>query len=406
MDIIFWILLGFILLQGTVGVAEGILYLGYVRQHLRKPLPDWTPKVTVFLPCKGIEPGLLPNVAAVLGQDYPDYEVIIVTATSRDPALAALQGLATGHSGKKFRLVTAGVSEERGEKVNNLISAVAQASATTEVYVFTDSDCRPHRLWLRELVAPLSDRAVGISTGYRWYFPVPGNFATALRSAWNASIATLLGNHNRNFCWGGSMAIRRTVFEDTRVLDYWRYSISDDYSMAAAVRAAGMPIHYEPRCLIASDGEIRLQELLDWAARQILITRVYSPRLWKLALLSQFPFVIGWWWAVCRCVTEVANVLMGGGLTHPARVDFSLVSFIYLLGVIRGWYRWQSIRLIRSDSLTAIDRFAWCYMLLAPLVSTLTAYTLVASLLNTQVKWRGVKYELISSREMRVIRGS
>ena len=406
METLFWFLAAFLFLQGILGAVEGKRYLGYIRRCLEASQTPWTPSASVILPCKGLDEGLELNVEALLSQDYPEYEVIIVTASPDDEAIPVLKEQIGRSLARRVKLVIAGTPEERGEKVNNLIEAIGHADPESEVFVFTDSDCRPHPDWLRQLIAPLSTPSIGVSTGYRWYFPTGGNFGSVMRSAWNASIATMLGDHDRNFCWGGSMAIRKDAFERAGVLDWWKHSISDDYSMANAVRAAGLGIHYEPRCLIGSHGTIRLYEFLHWATRQIVITRVYSPRLWNLAFIAQVPFVAGWWWIVGDCAIGIKRTVLGGPHSYSFTLGtyLLLLSTVFLLSLVRGILRLKAILLIRADSRSMILRFAWAYMLMAPLVSTVTAYTLLASLLTRCLEWRGVKYELISPEQVRVIR--
>jgi cellulose synthase/poly-beta-1,6-N-acetylglucosamine synthase-like glycosyltransferase len=256
--------------------------------------PDpWMPSVSVILPCKGLDFELEKNVEAVFRQVYPFFEVLIVTATEADDAVEPLRHLAAKFPGHRIRFVTAGLSPDRGEKVHNLIQALAHVDPASDVLVFTDSDSRPHLCWLQELVAPLRNENVGLSTGYRWYYPTRGNLASVIRSAWNGSIATLLGNHNHNFAWGGSMAIRKTTFHSARVLDYWQRSISDDYSMTRALKDAKLRIHYEPRCLIGSHGCCGWGELLEWSTRQMILTKVYSRKFWQLAFVSQWTFSSG-----------------------------------------------------------------------------------------------------------------
>ena len=235
------------------------------------------------------------------------------------PPWSLFGSLAGKFPGHKIRFVTAGLSPDRGEKVHNLIQAVAQVDPSSEVFVFTDSDSRPHLCWLQELVAPLRNEEVGLSTGYRWYYPTRGNLASVIRSTWNGSIATLLGNHNHNFAWGGSMAIRKTTFHSARVLDYWQRSISDDYSMTQALKDAKLRIHYEPRCLIGSYGRCGWGELLEWSTRQMILTKVYSRKLWQLALVSQWTFSLVWWWALAGVV--VAFLAETGRLVDFGRLE-------------------------------------------------------------------------------------
>jgi cellulose synthase/poly-beta-1,6-N-acetylglucosamine synthase-like glycosyltransferase len=403
------VLLVFIILQGLTGVIDGVRYCRYVRGHLKSSLKDWTPFVSVILPCKGLDYELEENVDALLNQEYPDYELIFVTASAADPAVPLLHSLATRAAHRKVKFVTAGVSEERGEKVHNLIQAVGKIAQESVVYVFTDSDSRAPSHWLRDLVSVLRDESVGACTGYRWFFPVRGNFASVLRSAWNGSIATLLGDHNHNFVWGGSTAIRRVTFERAQVLRYWKHSISDDYSLARALKAAGLKICYEPRCLIPSYGDCSWRELLEWSTRQILITKIYSRRLWQLALASQFLFLAGWWWGLGRLIWGLVPIRVSsmGGRLGSAEGLWQLgimMGLIYLFGALRGLWRLKAVNLIFQDQRPAVNRFWWGYVLLAPLVSTLTGYNLLASLLTSTLEWRGVRYELKSADEVRVIR--
>jgi ceramide glucosyltransferase len=396
------------LAKGLFGVFEGIRYLEYVRNHLATRPEPWMPPVSVIVPCKGLEFELEKNVEAVLRQVYPFFEVLIVTATENDAAAEPLKRLAARFPGHKIRFVTAGISLDRGEKVHNLIQAVACADPASEVLLFTDSDSRPHLRWLQELVAPLRAEPVGLSTGYRWYYPTRGNLASVMRSAWNGSVATLLGNHNHNFAWGGSMAIRKSTFHTARVLDYWQRSISDDYSMTQAMKDSKLRIHYEPRCLVGSYGRCGWGELLEWTTRQLILTKVYSRKLWRLALVSQWTFALVWWWALgglaASCVPGPPGLITATVWNAGAQKYALLSGFLFLFGALRGWYRVRTIQHLRPEHRDEIQSFWWGYVLLFPLASTLTAYNLARSALASSLEWRGVRYEFGAAQELRVIR--
>jgi ceramide glucosyltransferase len=402
------VLAALVLAKGFFGVFEGVRYLKYVRGHLATRPEPWMPPVSVILPCKGLDFELEKNVEAVFRQVYPFFEVLIVTATDADAAVEPLRRLAGRFPGHKIRFVTAGLSADRGEKVHNLIQAVAKVDPVSEVFVFTDSDSRPHLCWLQELVAPLRNEEVGLSTGYRWYYPASGNLASVVRSAWNGSIATLLGNHKHNFAWGGSMAIRKTIFHRVRVLDYWQRSISDDYSMTQALKDAKLRIHYEPRCLIGSYGRCGWGELLEWSTRQMILTKVYSRKLWQLALVSQWTFSLVWWWSLAgvavaflpRREVSTTSAVWNEGIQKYAL----LAGLLFLFGAIRGWYRTRAIQHLRPEHRDEIQEFWWGYVLLFPLASTLTAYNLARSALTSSIEWRGVRYEFGAAQELRVIR--
>src|SRR6185295_1430216 len=227
---------------------------------------NWRPRVVVFCPCKGIDPELRTNIQSILNQDYPAFRVVFVVESADDPAAAELRNL---HAA----VLVAGIATERSQKVHNLIHAVEHAADDAEVFVFCDSDARFPRHWISDLIAPLEEETVAVSTGYRWY-TASGSTPALFRSIWNASVVTALGSHSRNFAWGGSMALRRDVFERIGVREAWDRAVSDDFAVTLAARAARMRIVFVPTCLIPSHGDCTWIELLEFTTRQVIITRV------------------------------------------------------------------------------------------------------------------------------------
>ena len=405
MDLLFLLLAGVVLLKGLLGAWHSLSYRRYLDRQLSPAPPAWMPPASVIVPCKGSDFELQENMEAVLDQEFEDYEVLFATSTESDPSLADLRRAARKFPGRRVKFVVSGHSNQRGEKVHNLLRALDQADPGSEVLVFADSDGRPHRQWLRDLLSPLRDPEIGASTGYRWFFPRSGNLASLLRATWNSSIATLLGGHRHNFAWGGSMAIRRSTFAAVDVPAFWKHSVSDDYSLTEAVNAAGLRVHFQPRCLVATHGDCTWSELLEWSARQVIITKVYSPGRWRLALLSEWPFVWFWWWTVGELL---AWALGAGGAIQIRWLEggalLLLLGVVWLLGAVRGLFRWRMIWRIRPEQQERLKRDFWGYLFLGPLAATLTACNLAVSLFTSTIVWRRVRYELVSGREVRVVR--
>src|SRR5262249_31198745 len=141
--------------------------------------------------------------------------------------------------------------------------------------------------------APLD--STNITTGYRWYVATRFHFPTLMRSAWNASSASVLGDHDRNFAWGGSTAIRRETFERLNILEEWRGAVSGDYAITRAAQRSRTKIVFVPECLIPSYGECSMGELLEFTTRQIIITRVYHPGLWRVGFIGHAIFNCSFW---------------------------------------------------------------------------------------------------------------
>lgn len=392
---LFYVLAFLLTVESLYALREGFAYLGYVRRSRKRELPPYAPPASLVCPCKGLDQGFEENVRALLAQDYPDCEILFAIAEESDPARAVLERLIR-ESRRPSRIVIAGRPSGRGEKVNNLLHAVAAVRPESEVLVFVDSDARPPTNWMRELVRPLADETLGATTGFRWYLPVRGGFASALQSAWNAPLATLLGDHSHNFCWGGSTAIRKDTFERVRTTEYWAHAVSDDYALTRALRDAERRIVFVPACLIATHQDASLPSFLSWATRQLLITRVYAPHLWYMALAAH-GFYCG-------------TVLFGLTLAFLLRGERAVVGWILgllggtaLLAVAKGALRWRAVRELLQEHRSTIDRYWWSTTLLAALVPWVMMYCLLASAVSRRLRWRGVTYELRSPQETRVL---
>ncbi len=286
---LFYVLVVEQILQGLYNLWDGLRWLRMARRRAGGHSGFYAPRVALFCPVKGTEPGLELNLAALVGFDYSNYEVFFTMASAEDPARKIIDRLASGTK-RKIHTVIAGRPDGCGEKVNNLRVAVEQAAEQTadgfDVFVFADSDGRPGRSWLARLVAPLADENLGAVSTFRWLFPQSGSFWSALASAWNAPATTYLGEHHNNFCWGGGTAIRRERFQQSNVFEYWKGSVSDDFSLTHALRAAGFPILFAPECLVPAMFDCSAETLLEFTNRQMIITRVYESKLWSLGGLA------------------------------------------------------------------------------------------------------------------------
>jgi cellulose synthase/poly-beta-1,6-N-acetylglucosamine synthase-like glycosyltransferase len=398
--LVFYILAGLVVLQSILSLRGGVRYLNFFRRELEAPRTLYMPHASVFVPCRGMDQGLRLNLLALFRQHYPAYELVFVSDSVDDPALEIARQLAQeleGESVARTRFVVAGPATESGQKVHNLRAAVAAADASSEVFVFVDTDARPRADWLRTLVAPLADEGVGAATGYRWFLPARGNLASQLRSVWNASIASALGANVRgNFCWGGSTAIRRETFERLEMLERWRGTVSDDYALTRALQAAQLPIRFVPACLNASVEDCTFPELFEFTTRQLKITRVYARHLWAFVLVSNLLFVVVFFGGLALAVWRAA---VGLSFVWP----LVLVSVIFLLGLWKAFFRLRAVALVLEEHHGRLRRDIWAHLLLWPLTAALFLYNATAAALSRRIVWRGIGYELKSPTETEII---
>jgi ceramide glucosyltransferase len=293
-------------------------------------------------------------------------------------------------------VVIANQPEGCGEKVHNLRVAIEQLPADIEVLVFADSDGRPGKFWLRRLVAPLHDKNVGAVTTMRWMIPTSNKLASALQAAWNASIVTMLSEKGNNFCWGGGTALRRSVFDDIRVFDEWNHSVSDDYSMTRALQRANRRIVFAPECLTPTYVDADFRGMLEFTNRQILISKVYSPKNWFLGAATHLLY----------CVTLALGfaVTLGNWMATLPAFHLAVLTFLpMLLAAIRGGLRVAAASEILQASRSQINAQAWMYVVVGIVVPYLFLLNFVMSLFTRKIRWRGITYELVSAQQTRIV---
>ena len=374
---------------GIKSLLSGFRYAAYVRHETARALPDFQPFVSVIAPGRGLEPGLADNLRPLLTQDYPRYEVLFVFDRADDPAVQVVEQLIScGFA----RIVIAGPATDSGQKVHNLRVATGKVDPQSEVLVFVDTDARPSRNWLKQLVAPLADETLGVSSGYRWFIPERGGIASRLRGVWNASIASALGGDTaKNFCWGGSTAIRRRTFEQLSVSDRWRGTVSDDFTMTRVLKEANLPIHFTPNCLVASAGDCGWRELFEFTTRQIKITRVYASHLWLPLLLGSILFTIVFFGGIILLFLSKSFLLA------------TILAVIFALGATKAFIRWRAIGIPLAEHRSALRRDLLAHVLLWPFASLLYLYNCIVAGFSRRIEWRGITYELKSPNEAVII---
>lgn len=397
---IFYSLALIVLGLGILSLRGGIRFAEYVRRETARPFADFTPYASVIAPCRGQDQGLRDNLAALFLQDYPAYEIIFVTDSATDPSLSLMEEARQSETNAQqvsASVVIAGEATDSGQKVHNLRVAVGEISSQSEVLVFVDSDARPDEKWLRTLVAPLQSQEIGAATGYRWFIPVRGGLASSLRSVWNGSIASALGEQGqKNFCWGGSTAIRRETFERLSIRERWRGTVSDDFTLTRILHEAKLPIHFVPACLVASLEDCSFGELIEFTSRQLKITRVYAAHLWKPVLIGSLLFSSVFFGGLALVVVRAALGLSLGLL-------LTLLCAIFLLGSAKAYLRLRAVSIPLARYRNQVRRSLPAHLFLWPIASLLYLYNAIAAAASRQIEWRGITYELKSPTEAVII---
>ncbi len=375
----------------------GIEYLRFFRRELAKPPSEFTPFVSLVAPCRGLDDGLEQNLTALIEQDYPDYEVIFVVDDADDLSVSTIQKVSR-NAADRAKLIVAGKAEGCSQKVENLREAVLHATAEAEIFAFVDSDARPSKDWLAALVAPLADENVGAATGYRWFISKKPTFGSEMRAVWNASIASALGpNTGSNFCWGGSMAIRRDIFKAVDMREKWMGTLSDDFAVTRTMNAAGLPIVFVPQALTASVEDCSLRETVEFTNRQMKITRVYAKPLWLMSFVGSGLFNM-----IMLAVFFI--VIFNPTNSLPVWISLAVLFLVTACSIGKAWLRLKAVRLVLTGYEAEIKQQFWTQNTLWILSPALFFINSIAAGVSGRMTWRGITYELKSPSETVIIR--
>src|SRR5260370_7022918 len=148
---LFYLLAGLGIWLGLQSLRGGLRYRAYVRKETARPLADFTPFVSVIAPNRGSDAGLRENVAALLNQNYPVYEILFVFDRAEDPGAKLIEEVSATQVGSPrvmSRSIVAGAATHFGHNAHNLRASVSEQDPTSHILVFPNTTTRPapHRL--------------------------------------------------------------------------------------------------------------------------------------------------------------------------------------------------------------------------------------------------------------------
>lgn len=399
MSIIFYIFAALLIYFSFRSFRGGFDYLNYFKKSLAQPRSGYAAFATVIAPCKGLDDGLTENLEALFDQDYPEYEIIFVVDDVDDAAVPIIKDVISRKAAvtQRSQIVIAPKATDSSQKVENLREAVLHADERSEVFVFVDSDARPARHWISNLVGPLSDKCVGVTTGYRWFIARSPSLATEIRAMWNASVASSLGpKDDGNFCWGGSMAISRETFDKVQLRERWSGTVSDDFVVRIVMSEAGFGIRFVPQALTASVENCTFREMLEFTTRQMKLTRVSAAPFWIFSFLGSALFTFVMTAVIAFAIfTPTNSFLFWSAITTLALVTFFSVS--------KSILRQKAVRLVLTQYDRELKRQTLPQCVLWLITQPIFFYNCIAALFSRQIKWRGKRYEMVSASKTNVL---
>jgi cellulose synthase/poly-beta-1,6-N-acetylglucosamine synthase-like glycosyltransferase len=367
-----------------------ILYQKIIYRNIRSKFnASYAPMCSIIVPCKGIPKNFGNNLRGFLQLEYSNYEVIYVTESAKDSAVPEIRKILT--EDKRAKFTVAGLAESCAQKNYNLLAALKLASGSSEVFVFADSDIKPAKEWLKEIVLPLQNNKVTVTTGFRWLTSTAGSVGELCHSYINIFIYTC-------FCaacyfggvglWGGSMAIRRKDFEELAVAEKWASAAVDDMSLSAVAFKNRRKAMVVPNCVTVSDDLIEtMSGATSWFERQIMYLKAYQKGLWifTLSLVTTAALLL--------CLLPAA--VLGAFLTNNTNMFWTLgggVSLFFIAG--------HTLVAMLYPLLGKMPYFGR-FLLIQPVLRMTHVIAYLKTWFTHTITWAGIKYQLSSNGDVK-----
>ncbi len=330
---------------------------GFLKKEETYPVQKRLGKVLVMVPCKGRDVTIERNLRSLTQQDYESYDLVAIVDSKNDGALPVIKKL-----GIRYILSSKNPKGASG-KVRAQATALRRFR-NYDIYVNIDSDVECKSNHIRELVAPLSDKSIGVSTAYPYFVPV-GGFWSVVKMVWGFVGNGMMESRVTRFPWGGSFAFRKDLI-GPKELGVFERGISDDITIEYFVKRRGLGIAYVDKKSINVNVDDSFASFLEWSNRQTALTILKTRKVLYYGLAFY----------------GAQALLLVSGIALSVFVSplYAIFLLPFVIGVIKTFTRSRC-----------------SYALLIPIcfmINFMSLTNLLAASRMKSIEWRGAKYDL------------
>ena len=321
------------------------------------------PNVSIIISARNERKNLEKNLASILEQDYPIFEVIVVNDGSFDGTKALVEEMQSKYS--HLRLVDLNL-DERYRKGKKFALTMGIKAAKYDQLLFTDADCIAQDHWISSMMnakddkdiilgyAPLNQKIslTGAMSYYETFHTALQYFSYALKG--NAYMAV-----GRNLSYVKELFFKNKGFATHQHLQ----SGDDDLFIQEVATKSNVSICIEESSFMYSDGPKNLGAFIKQKMRHIstsplykskykrllgyyslmqilflvgIIAAVFFPKLWIYAAsVVAFKWIIQW--IVMFKATQILKAKFIGYFLPFYDIVFSL--YLLLMALIRPFYK-------------------------------------------------------------------
>lgn len=354
------------------------------RSQAREGPAQTSPPVSILKPLKGTDPEMYESFRSHCLQDYPEYEIIFGVSQADDPAVELVERLQAEFPQLAVRLVICPKNLGTNTKVSNLVQMLP--AARYEYFIVNDSDIRVEADYLRRVVAPLLDSAVGMVTClYRGVAsPTLGSRLEAVGVSTDfcaGALAARLIEGGIRFGLGSTLAFRRDTLQAIggfeALLDY----LADDYEIGSRIAAQRLEVKLSDVVVETFLPPYTLRQFLDHQLRWARSTRHSRP-----------------WGYV--------------GIVLTFGLPWALLAVIVARGATWAWALLAAAAALRLATALVVGRLVLRdpqvvrHLVLVPLRDLAALLVWVGSYAGRTVTWRGDSFTLKDGKLLRIAGGT
>lgn len=334
-------------------------------------LPVFTPPVSLLKPVRGADESTYENFESFCKVDYPEFEILFCVNELSDPAVPLIRKLMENYPQRQIRLFSDAPQVGSNRKVNNL--ALIAREACHEVLVQSDGDVRVGPNYLREIIAPFADPAVGVnSCFYRGIAAKDSGaeveavgatsdfFAGALVADWTEGVT---------FALGASVATTKSWLKKIGGYEILANVLADDYEIGNRIHKAGGKVLLSREAVWTIYPAQGLKGFWEHQVRWARTVRIVRPASYVGLLFTQ-----GLPWTL---------LAMAVAPTGTLAATYLLIYFVFRLTMAWVVGVWG----IKDD---VLRRRMW----LVPVRDLIYFAVWVVGFLSNRVYWGGTRYEV------------
>ncbi|MBZ5572718.1 MAG: bacteriohopanetetrol glucosamine biosynthesis glycosyltransferase HpnI [Acidobacteriia bacterium] len=330
-----------------------------------------TPAVSILKPLKGTDPHMYECFRSHCLQDYPEYEIIFGVSDPRDPAIELVERLTREFPQRVIRLTVCRQTLGTNIKVSNLAQMLPEARY--EHLIVNDSDIRVEPDYLRRVLAPLADPAIGLVTCL--YRGIPsdtlGSRLESLGISMDFCPGVLVARQIEGikFGLGSTLAFRRRDLQAIGGFETLADYLADDYQLGQHIAALGLKVELSG---VVVETFLPRYTLSEFFSHQLRWARaVRDSRFWGYVGMG-ITFGIPWALGALICARGAVWAWELFAITVAMRVAAAVVVGMTVLG----------------------DRRVTRFLAMLPLRDFIAMLVWITSFAGHKVEWRGELFRL------------